>query len=301
MITLVIPTRNRAHTLCKVAESYFQQDAVSEIIFVSDAGEDDSEQIILGLAAKYPAVSTRFLRNAVRKGAAETRNVGIQNARNDYILFCDDDEYLEAGYAATCLAKLQQYGAGAVSGRRVYMLDGETMAEAKARFGNGMRNAPPFRYLIGEYVNGARYEGDVALPYTNAIILTKREYLLAHPFDPYYSRGNGYREESDYQMSLFVSGLPIYATNDTHSFHLPMSQVKTGGQRTQPWRRVYWSTHYTNYFYKKYYAVYARKVGLHLPRVLAVAAFACFALYRETLRPPLYALAMRLIRLKNRG
>ena len=41
MITLIVPTRNRAHTLQLVAPSYFAQDDVSELIFVSDAGDDE--------------------------------------------------------------------------------------------------------------------------------------------------------------------------------------------------------------------------------------------------------------------
>jgi len=40
VITLIVPTRNRAHTLQLVAPSYFAQDDVSELIFVSDAGDD---------------------------------------------------------------------------------------------------------------------------------------------------------------------------------------------------------------------------------------------------------------------
>ena len=34
MITLIVPTRNRAHTLRLVAPSYFAQDCVDELIFV---------------------------------------------------------------------------------------------------------------------------------------------------------------------------------------------------------------------------------------------------------------------------
>jgi hypothetical protein len=56
-------------------------------------------------------------------------------------------------------------------------------------------------------------------------------------------------------------------------------------------RRIHWSVRYTHYFYGKYYALYAARSGLRAPRWLAEAAFAVFAVYRETLRPPLYALA----------
>jgi glycosyltransferase involved in cell wall biosynthesis len=292
VITLIVPTRNRAHTLRLVAPSYFAQDDVEELIFVIDAGDDDTPAVLAEIARRYPRKTLRILRNEIRLGASQSRNVGVAASTNDVILFCDDDEYLETGYARILLEKLQASGLGAVSGRRVYMLAGETESQALRRFGVGMRNAKPFRALICEYVNGARFSGDLAIPITNAIILTKKNLLLEFPFDDHYARGNGYREETDYQMNLFVNGFDIRVTNDCHSFHLPLSQVRTGGQRTNPFKRLYWSVHYTRYFFGKYYARYARRLGLRSPRWFALVAFSIFAAYRETLRPLLHAVAM---------
>jgi glycosyltransferase involved in cell wall biosynthesis len=300
MISLVIPTRNRAHTLRLVLPSYYAQDCISEIIIVSDAGEDETEAVVADIAARYPDVHTLFLRNEERCGASHSRNVGVGRARNDFILFCDDDEYLENGYAAICLQKLLTGNVAAVSGRRVYMRVGETPAQAVNRFGSGLRNTAPFRKLICEYVNAARFGGDIRLPITNAIILTRKSLLQQFPYDSFYARGNGYREESDFQMNLFVHGYDIVVTNDCHSIHLPLAQVRSGGQRTQAWKRVYWSIHYTRYFFAKYYKGYARRTGTRYPVWLAVSAFAAFAVYRETLRPPLHALAYWLLAQRKR-
>lgn len=300
MISLVVPTRNRAHTLRRVAHSFFTQDGVDEILFVSDAGDDDTEAVLAGIAQHHPGVRWRLLRNAQRLGASQSRNVGVQACSNAFVLFCDDDEHLEPGYARTCLDKLRSYRAGAVSGRRVYMQESETPEQAVRRFGNGLRRAAPFRPLLCEYVNGARFEGDRRQPITNAVILTRRSLLLKHPFDARYARGNGYREETDYQMNLFVHGHDIWVTNACHSVHLPLSQVRTGGQRTSAWRRIYWENHYTRYFFGKYYDAYARRVGLAAPRALALAAFGLFSLYKELLRPPLHRIAMALMRLRSR-
>ena len=300
MITLIVPTRNRAHTLRLVAPSYFQQEAVTEIIFISDAGTDGTAELIQHLASAFPQVRARFFRNASRMGASQSRNLGVSQSTNDYILFCDDDEYLEPGYAKTCLRKLLNFNAGAVSGRRIYLDTGESQQAALRRFGRGMRRTSPFRSLICEYVNAAQFDGDLMLPITNAIILTRKVLLEKFPFDAHYARGNGYREESDFQMNLFVNDYAVYVTNECHSFHLPKSLVRSGGQRTPKLRRVYWSIHYTRYFYRKYYAAYASKLGLRSPRAVALWAFTIFAIYRETLRPPLYAAAKWMLRLRQR-
>ncbi len=300
MITLIVPTRNRAHTLRIVAQSYFQQDGVTEIIFVSDAGTDDTPAVIDQLARANPQVTTRLLTNTRRLGASEARNVGVREASNPYILFCDDDEHLEAGYAQTCLGKLLQLNAGAVSGRRIYLDAGESAAQALRRFGNGLRKSKPFRFLICEYVNAARFSGDLQLPITNAIILTRKTLLQQFPFDSHYARGNGYREESDFQMNLFTNGYDVYVTNERHSFHLPMSQVRTGGQRAGMLSRIRWTVYYTRYFFGKYYRGYARRAGLKTPRWAALAIFAMFCVYRETLRPPVFGIAKWLLRRQMR-
>jgi len=290
VISLIVPTRNRAHTLRRVAPSYFTQDGIDEIIFVSDAGDDDTFEVLREIAARHPQVRLQLLRNPQRLGASASRNIGVQACTNEYVLFCDDDEHLEPGYARTCLDKLLAIGAGAVSGRRIYMLEGETPQQALQRFGLGLRDAPPFHPWLCEYVNGARFAGDRQQPVTNAVILTRRALLLQHPFDPHYARGNGYREETDYQMNLFVHGHDIWVTNDCHSIHLPPSLVKSGDQPTSAWHRIYWDVRCTRYFFAKYYDAYARRLGLLTPRSVALLSFSLFSVYKELLRPGLHRL-----------
>jgi GT2 family glycosyltransferase len=298
-VTMVVPTRNRAHTLRLVAESFYAQDIVDEVIYVDDAGEDGTPQLIAELAGRFAGANTVLLRNLDRLGAAECRNRGAAIARNAYILFCDDDEMLEPGYARTCLSKLLSAGAGAVSGRRVYMRNGETPQAALRRFGSGIRPGPPYRALLCEHVAGARFDGDIEVPLANAVIITPTALVREYGFDPAYARGNGYREETDYQMNLFVSGYRILVTGEIHSIHLSPAQVRTGGQRIGRWRRLYWTVFYTAYFYRKYWDRYRARLGIMMPRRVAVAWFAVFATYREMLRPTLYRIVFALMRLRG--
>lgn len=292
MISLIVPTRNRESIIARTADTYFEQELVDEIIIVDDSSSNQNYDLLYALAARYPKKIFKLIRNEARLGASQSRNVGVCAATNDYVLFCDDDELLEPGYAATCLQKSVIHGASIVSGRRVYMQSGETPQEAVLRFGNGLRATKPLRSLICEYVNGARFEGDLDVPFTNAIILTRKDLLIAHPFDPYYARGNGYREETDFQMNLYTRGHKIVVTNDCHSIHLPLAEVGSGGQRIGRLARIYWSIHYTRYFFGKYYASYAARQGLRAPRWLALSTFSVFAVYRAYLRPLIYPVAL---------
>lgn len=286
MISLIIASYNRGYTLKRVAGSFFSQDYVNEIIFILDGGSDDSEQILRDIAASFPEKRLVIHKNEARQGQCASRNIGVSLASFDYILFCDDDEYLESDYARICYDKFKAArNPGIVTGRRVYMRAGETTEEALMRFGNGQHNAPPYIPLFCEYINSARFQGDIIMPLSNAIMLTTKELLSRFPFDPYYSKGNGYREETDFQLNLFTHGYDIIVTNDCHSIHLPPEETRTGGQRINRWKRIYWNTHYTGYLFDKYYEEYARRTGMKVPKAVAKNAYTLYAVYKEILRP----------------
>jgi glycosyltransferase involved in cell wall biosynthesis len=113
MITMVVPTRDRAHTLRRVADSYFRQKGVSEIIFVIDAGTDDTVAVIEDIARQHPAVRRKIVRNPGRVEASQSRNRGVAEAVNDFILFCDDDEYLRPVPYALAMRLLRRRRGGA--------------------------------------------------------------------------------------------------------------------------------------------------------------------------------------------
>lgn len=286
MITIVIPTRNRGYTLAKVADSYYAQIHVNEIIFVDDCGDDNTYEVVSAIAANYPKIDTRYIRHTKRKGAAGGRITGYDNATNQYILFCDDDEYLEENYTAICLSKLlASPDIGIVSGRRIYKEYNESNLDAKNRFGSGTENISPFNFIMFGFNDNAIFEGDLDLPLTNSIILTKKKLLQEYSYDSFYSKGNGYREESDFQMNLFVNGFRIVVTNDTHSFHLSRKEAQIGGQRTNRIQQLFWNVYYTNYFFNKYYVLAKQKIGIRTPKNLAIARFFIVQFYILFLRP----------------
>jgi GT2 family glycosyltransferase len=294
MITLIVPTRNRLYTLKIVAESFYRLRLVSEIIFVSDGGTDESPAFLTSLGARYPDKKTVILVNENRMGAAGSRMRGVNAASNDYILFCDDDQFMEPRYDEVCYQKMIDTGAGAVAGRHIFRLPGEPPADAVRRFGNGVTARAPFNFYTCEFADDAYFEGDMFMPLTNSCLLTTKELLERFGFDDFYSRGNGYREESDYQMKLYVHGYNILVTNAVHTVHLHRTETRTGGQRVNRLKRLYWAVFYTRYFYSKFWDRYARRVGVNLPVSAAVAIFAVVEFYKQFIRPFRHFIPIRL-------
>jgi glycosyltransferase involved in cell wall biosynthesis len=274
MITIIIPTRNRAYTIEKVAESYYIQKNVTEIIFVDDCGEDNTKEIVNKIAEIYPNITTKYIRHDKRKGAAAGRITGYTNATNDYILFGEDDVYLGKNYTDVLLNKITLDNTiGLISGRIIYKLFNETNEESEKRFGFGMEKKEVFdKYLFGYNIN-AYFEGDIKLPMTHALFLTKKSLLEQFGYDPFYAQGNGYREESDFQINAFVNGYKIVCTNDTHCYHMSRQEVQIGGQRINRFKQLYWNIYFTNYFYNKYFDKLKDKLNITYSKNTAIIIF----------------------------
>jgi len=231
MLSLIVPTRNRCYTLRVVARSWYTQRDIDEIIFVDDCSEDETRSFIDDLSSQFSYPSTKYIRNPVRRGAAGSRSIGIAQASGELVLFCDDDEYLEEEYVKSCKDALSDSAVGAVSGRRLYMRLGETTQQTIERCGSGNRERKFFKSWLCEVDDHGYLPPRASLPLLNAIILTRKSLLERFGFDDFYSRGNGYREESDFQMQLFLNGYQNVMLSTVHSIHLPLEFVKSGGAR----------------------------------------------------------------------
>ncbi len=86
-ISVIIPTHNRASILARALDSVLAQTLQPrEIIVVDDGSEDDTTTL---LARDYPAC--RYLHQPNR-GVSSARNLGIANAKGDWIALLDSDD-----------------------------------------------------------------------------------------------------------------------------------------------------------------------------------------------------------------
>jgi glycosyltransferase involved in cell wall biosynthesis len=88
LVSVVVPTRNRARLLQRTLESVLNQSTGDLEVIVVDDGSTDNPQAIS--AAGDPRVTV--LRNPETTGVSRARNRGIAAARGEWIAFCDDDD-----------------------------------------------------------------------------------------------------------------------------------------------------------------------------------------------------------------
>lgn len=92
-ITTIIPIYNAAAFIEKAVESVLQFPEVKEILLVEDGSKDNSFAICEKLAEKYEIVKLITHPNHENRGVSASRNLGIENATQEFITFLDADDY----------------------------------------------------------------------------------------------------------------------------------------------------------------------------------------------------------------
>jgi glycosyltransferase involved in cell wall biosynthesis len=92
MVTVVIPTYNRANLIARSIKSVLSQTYQDfELVVVDDGSTDNTKEVI----DSFDDDRIRYVRHSENKGEAATRNTGIKVGRGEYIACQDsDDEWL---------------------------------------------------------------------------------------------------------------------------------------------------------------------------------------------------------------
>jgi glycosyltransferase involved in cell wall biosynthesis len=109
VVSVVIPTHNRAHMVGDAIDSALQQSLKgAEIIVVDDGSTDDTEARVRGYGDRVRYVKTP------NGGVAHARNIGMRHATGRYLTFLDSDDLLYP-YALELEAQLlDRYGEAAM-------------------------------------------------------------------------------------------------------------------------------------------------------------------------------------------
>lgn len=92
MVSVVVPVYNVEKYLDKCIQSLLAQTYTSlEIILVDDGSTDQSGEICDEWSSEFNNIKVIHQKNS---GVSKSRNVGIQNAKGDYIGFIDADDYI---------------------------------------------------------------------------------------------------------------------------------------------------------------------------------------------------------------
>ncbi|MCS3703584.1 glycosyltransferase family 2 protein [Salinibacter ruber] len=90
LVSVIIPTRNRATLLRQTIRSVLDQTwPDTEIIVVDEASEDNTQAVLDDFGDRLDVVQ-----HETPKGPSVARNVGVNNSSGEYVVFLDDDDLL---------------------------------------------------------------------------------------------------------------------------------------------------------------------------------------------------------------
>lgn len=108
LISIIVPVFNARVYIERCVNSLLAQEYQNiEIVLVDDGSTDGSGEICDELASKYSNIRVIHQANA---GASLARKKGIEQAKGEYLMFADSDDYVSANYVSALYSALIKYG-----------------------------------------------------------------------------------------------------------------------------------------------------------------------------------------------
>ncbi|HLW95389.1 MAG TPA: glycosyltransferase family 2 protein [Solirubrobacteraceae bacterium] len=158
LISVGIPTYNRATTLRRAAGSVLAQTHRElELVISDNASSDDTEAVCRELCVRDGRV--RYLRAPANRGPTANFNRLIDEARGEFAMLLSDDDWLEPDYLERCLETLEsERSASLVAGRACYIDEqNQERRGALVAIGASTPGARVLEYLRAEDTDGLFY------------------------------------------------------------------------------------------------------------------------------------------------
>jgi glycosyltransferase involved in cell wall biosynthesis len=238
-ITVVIPTYNRAALLTRAVESARAQTvAPFEILVVDDGSTDDTARIVAAWGAPIRYIAT------ANGGVARARNVGIAQAKGDWIAFLDSDDEWEPGKLAAQCAALDAApdarwcitGCTLVDGdgrptpgrqgyEAVFPVFSETRDTAERYFARALRPLRPDVYAGDLYET--LFRGNVVLP--SSTMVHREVFERCGAFDPAFR----YAEETEFFHRVAAAFPVVVLLSPLVRYRVAQSGSLTSSSNTQ--------------------------------------------------------------------
>jgi glycosyltransferase involved in cell wall biosynthesis len=103
LVSIGIPTYNRANLLGRAIESVLAQDYPNlELLICDNASTDNTRQVCEAYVAQHPKL--RYIRQPKNEGATGNFRAAFENTRGEFFAWLGDDDWMDRSYVARCAA-----------------------------------------------------------------------------------------------------------------------------------------------------------------------------------------------------
>ncbi len=217
--TVVVCTCRRPDLLSGALESLagqvWEEDRPFGILVVDDGPDEETREVAGRWGARYRATTG--------EGIARARNLGLREARGEWVAFFDDDQRASSRWLRELVRVFREKGAPIVAGpRRLVPLEGCPPLPSHERLRN---------YLGGEeWGEVPRPLGGEEIPNTGNVLVGREVFERIGGFDPAFEEGG---EDTDFFLRAREAGFQAWCAPGAGADHL------VGPEKTAPawWRK----------------------------------------------------------------
>lgn len=110
LVSYIIPIYNVSGYIEKSVGSLLEQSYSNiEYIFINDCSSDDSEIKLRRIIEEFPERRNKIkvITNEQNFGSATTRNIGLDMAQGEYVMFADSDDWVSCDYVESMVHKIE--------------------------------------------------------------------------------------------------------------------------------------------------------------------------------------------------
>ena len=119
LASVIIPTYNRSEKLVLVLEALNKQSLPPdkyEALVIDNNSQDNTKETVQRCIQRFPGLNLRYLFEE-KQGLNFARNLGVQQAQADVLVFLDDDAIPETGWLQALLSACEDPKIGCVGGK----------------------------------------------------------------------------------------------------------------------------------------------------------------------------------------
>lgn len=210
-VSLILLTYNRPQLLKRSLLSLVRQDWPKEkfeIIIVDDGSIDTATDIIKNFLIKYPDI--RFFYQSHR-GVSSARNLGVENARGDFLAFIADDYYLPNDYLPRALGFFKQYPEARALTFNILTCGSSVFNPIQQLY----LQLTLWQVIKEDFKNNGGIARSYNLPASRAAVFRKEIFSEIGLFDEDLIGG----EDSDLTIRLAKKGIPVYFISNYYITH----------------------------------------------------------------------------------
>ncbi len=222
LVSVVIVTKDRKKDLVECINSYLKSSYKPvEIIIVDNASEPP---VFTWFSKKYPQV--KIITSEKNMGAAEGRNIGLRQAKGEYILFTDDDAYADTLMINYLLAAFEKDPRVGMVQPLIYDKQRKDMLLGAGYDIN--LTTGKIKAWGNREIDKGQYDGLRQIPMVGCVWMVKKEVIAKvgeydkDYFIPY--------EDSDFSIRVRKAGYKIICSSKAKTYH---QGVKTSS--LHPW------------------------------------------------------------------